>query len=336
MATYSSGGTPSYAETISLDTMMSILKDNLGNEISAEDVRWSAFTLWDKIEGVSASIAEYTYSNPTATTSPLGGIVAGTTFSGVTLTQLFNTLFYPYVAPELSLSFQFGQNPREFGSTPMVNVNYSVIKKSDTINTINVGGNNVVPPGVQPYGLVISGLSTVNIVQNVTTNIGLTVNSGVGITTSTSITATWNNAVYVFGLATITPYDLTLDPSGATAIGSGISASMSNVTATNIILSDITSGQFTSSTIQVGVRKVLKSNRLNTYSTIGGGNKHLTFAWPTSYGTPSFEVNGLPNTAFTKVVSNIIFKNSWGYDTPYDVWVTNTPLNSAINTLKIT
>lgn len=336
MATYSNGGTQSYAESISLDTMMNILKDNVGNEISAEDVRWSAFTLWDKIEGVSASISEYTYSNPNPITSPLGGFNSGTTFSNITLTQLFNTLFYPYVAPGISLLFQAGQVPKEFGSTPTVNVNYSVIKKSDIINTIVVGGTNVVPPGVQPYDLNINGLLSVSITPNVNTVIDMTVNSGVGITSSTSVTATWTNGVYVFGLASITPYDLTLNPSDSSIIGAGITASMGNTTSTNIVLSDITSGQFTSSTLQVGVRKVLKTNRLATYTTIGGGNKHIALAWPTSYGTPVFEVNGLPNTAFTKVVSGYSLKNSWGYIVLYDVWITNTPLNSTINTLKIT
>ena len=60
---------------------------------------------------------------------------------------------------------------------------------------------------------------------------------------------------------------------------------------------------------------------------------YLVFAWPSVFGTPSFVVNGLLSTAFTKVrgVSNLnSFTNELGFTSNYDVWVSNTAQNSPL------
>lgn len=62
----------------------------------------------------------------------------------------------------------------------------------------------------------------------------------------------------------------------------------------------------------------------------GGGN-YLFFAWPTSFGNPTFIVNGLTNTAWTKIRSAGAFINASGFSEPYDVWISNTPQASPLN-----
>ena len=61
----------------------------------------------------------------------------------------------------------------------------------------------------------------------------------------------------------------------------------------------------------------------------------MVFAWPTSFGTPAFVVNGLPNTAFTLISSAFSFTNANGYVNTYDVWISNTAQNSPIASFQI-
>ena len=78
---------------------------------------------------------------------------------------------------------------------------------------------------------------------------------------------------------------------------------------------------------------VLTNTFSKTYVNINGGGMYLVFAWPSVFGTPSFVVNGLLSTAFTKVrgVSNLnSFTNELGFTSNYDVWVSNTAQNSPL------
>jgi len=85
----------------------------------------------------------------------------------------------------------------------------------------------------------------------------------------------------------------------------------------------------------IGSGKELRTNRLRSYNGIDGAGQYLAFAWPTSFGTPSFTINGLPNTAFTKISSSISFTNMHSYTTNYDVWLSNTAQNSPITSFVI-
>ena len=45
----------------------------------------------------------------------------------------------------------------------------------------------------------------------------------------------------------------------------------------------------------------------------------------TAFGTPTFKINGLSNSAFTKVKSNFVFTNESNFSgVNYDVWISNT------------
>ena len=64
---------------------------------------------------------------------------------------------------------------------------------------------------------------------------------------------------------------------------------------------------------------------------MNGNGNYLIFAFPSNFGNPNFNVNGLTNNAFTKVKSNFPFTNQFGYITNYDVWISNTVQNSPLN-----
>lgn len=328
MATYSNGNPQSNAESIGLDDMMTRLKSNMSNDVSAEDVRWSAFSLWDKIETLSTTFSDYTYDNITGTLVPVGGILPGATFSNYTLDQMFSAMFYPKQNPLLTLNVV--SNPiREYGSSNVVNLSYSVIKRTDNITSITVnGGSNLYP--------VLTGNNSSTIPQNINSVVQMTVLSGTNTIDTASATVTWSNSVYIFGLTFNAIYDLTNNPLDGLVMNSIVSATMA-LSVGNLITTNATVNNTTSSTISGGPRSQLKSDRFGTYLNIGGGNKYITIALPTSFGIPSFETNGMVNTAFTKIISTQPFRNAGGYTaTLYDVWVSNTPMNSSLGSLKIT
>jgi hypothetical protein len=74
----------------------------------------------------------------------------------------------------------------------------------------------------------------------------------------------------------------------------------------------------------------ISSTRAMTKTMTGGGN-YLVFAWPTSFGTPTFYTGSIiPNSAFTKIRSNSPFTNINGYSgTNYDVWISKTQYSSS-------
>lgn len=68
---------------------------------------------------------------------------------------------------------------------------------------------------------------------------------------------------------------------------------------------------------------------------INGAGQFLAFHWPTSFGEPVFLINGLPNSAYTKVRDNVDFTNADGYTEKGDLWMSNTAQNSPIATFQI-
>lgn len=71
----------------------------------------------------------------------------------------------------------------------------------------------------------------------------------------------------------------------------------------------------------------LATNRQQT-RTINGGGEYIWFAFPTSFGVPSFIVNGLPNTAFT--TQTVSHTNASGNTQDYYVIRTNTVQNGTL------
>jgi len=61
--------------------------------------------------------------------------------------------------------------------------------------------------------------------------------------------------------------------------------------------------------------------------TQNGNGEYIIYSYPVSWGEsdPPSNVNGLPNTAWTKIVKNIT--NSSGHIEPYNIWISNTVQN---------
>ena len=292
-----------YTEEFStLDELLVQLPNNTSNLINAQDIRDSVFTLWNRISNVavvasqSASASSY-YTNSTPVPVTIGGISVGTTFSNASMTDMWNALLYPYIAPSVLL---LGGDTREFGSTNVVTLSWFAYKNTNSLTSIIVDG---VPILGAPFNSNQSGVQLAVATQNVTSTFFMSTSDGTS-TPSTSTTVFWANKRYwgktsSFGAFTLSSQILALSGAG---VGSG---------------------------------SVLASSLSAVYNGINGAGEYLVFAWPTSFGTPTFTVNGLPNTAFTKVNSSFSFTNSWGYVENYDVWMSNTVQNSAISQFVI-
>jgi hypothetical protein len=100
-------GSATYAVTLSgIEEMMTVLPDNVANQIAAQDVRNVVLTLYEELNGLSASMTStgFTFSNPDNTSITVGGISSGSNLYALDLQDIFDLMFYPYVAPVLSIS----------------------------------------------------------------------------------------------------------------------------------------------------------------------------------------------------------------------------------------
>lgn len=333
VGSYSVGGTYSvitYSEEFStLDELLIQLPNNTSNSIVAQDVRDSVLTLWNRIEDVSviaasAGSASSFFQNPNPTPYTVGGITAGTTFpTPVSMQNMWNQLLYPYVAPAATLSFS--STTREYGnpvglSVNSIMLNWSVVKNSNTIISIIVDGVPQAPTGLSQVGTKnTTGTHSVSPGASQTNTFNMSVNDGV-VTSTASAVLTWKNRIYwgKINLSSIGNPNLTTNPGSASMVAS---------LATDTVIRNLTGAG-------VGSGNELSSVKEKTYTSINGAGQHLIFAWPSSVSnstTPSFTVNGLPNTAFTRIRTASPFVNQYAFTTNYEVWVSNTLQNSPLN-----
>lgn len=304
--------------------LLSVLPDNAANLIDAKDVRDSVWTLWNRIEDVqitaSSSLTTNTnYVRSIAMQVAVGGAAIGTTFSG-TIQDALDKILYPYVSQSNSLSVS--SSSRQFGSSTAVTLTWGVTKNSNSITSITVDGTSVVATGNSQTGTK-STTATHSLVPTTVSEIqGYSISTSDGTTTkTTSATVTWMNKRYwgYIDLTTCSPSnpDLTVTPGVSNAVGSFI---------TDAKIKALTGAG-------VGSGNELAVSLPRTFSNINAAGKYLCFAWPTLFGTPTFVINGLTNTAFTKVRGSSYlntFSNEYGFSgVNYDVWISNTAYNSA-------
>lgn len=309
-----------------IDELLIQLPDNTANLIVAQDIRDSVYSLWKNIEDVSivaasAASASAFFQNSNATPITVGGIPAGSTFSTPkTMQEMWDLLLYPYVAPGASLG---SLSNREYGAPLAVNLSWSAVKNSNSITSITVDGFAQIPTGNSQAGIqATTGTHSVSPGVSQTNTFNMSVGDGTSVT-NTNTSLTWMNKRYwgFVDLSGIGNPDLTLNP--------GLSSSVAAVV-TDIVLLALTGANANSQAFG----NELSTTKSKTYTGINGAGKHLVFAWPSSVSspyTPTFTVNGLPNTAFTKIRSNSPFVNQYGFTTNYEVWVSNTLQNSPLN-----
>lgn len=313
-----------------IDILLGQIPDNASNLIDAKDVRDSIWTLWNRIDDVqivaSQSLTtDNTYLRATPTPATVGGAVAGTTFSG-TVQDALDKVLYPYVAPAPSISAS--NATRQFGDSTAVTLTWSVVKKSYSITSITVDGSSVTPTGVNQNGTkaTVATHSANPTATSESQSYSMTVGDGTS-TPSASATVTWMNRIYwgKVDLSGIGNPNLTLSPGSAALVGS--------------VVTDAVIKALTGAGVSPG--SALATTWSKTYTNINGGGQYLVWAFPASFtgtggATPTFIVNNLPNTAFTKVRSNFVFVNNFGFSgVNYNVWVSNTAYNSPV-TIVIT
>jgi hypothetical protein len=307
------GGSASAVQYSTIQELLYQMPDNTANLIQAKNVRNSIYTLWERISDVQTTASQsasassvYTNLSPSVA-SNLAGIPAGSTFSGASMQEMWDKLLYPYVHPYASLS---GGNTREFGSPNTVNLSWTATKNSKTLAFITLKKSGGSIQNVSVTGNTQTGTFPTTAVTNTYTEFSIEV---VDTNTPTPSTVTaytyvyWSNAVYWGKTPTFALPNMTIVGSQpAWSDGAGVSSG-----------------------------KSLSGTRAGSYNGINGAGQYLVFAWPSSYGTPTFTINGLPNTAWTKIGSSISFTNMFSYVTTYDVWISNTAQNSPITSFVI-
>ena len=316
VGSYSVGGSYSLV-TLSkqydtVDELLIQIPENTSGSIKADDIRDSVYSLWQKIETVSASFSSSgttSYDRISTTTVEVGGLPIGSTFSG-SIQDALDRIFYPYVSPGASIT---SWSQKEFGDPTgySFNLNWTATQNSNPITQIIVNG---VLQTLSPLSGTVPATSTHSNTPGLqsTQVYNINVMDGISSTTS-STTVSWRNKIYwgVLDGTTVGNPDLTSFPGSASSLGSLVSS------ATILVLNS-----------------ELSLTKNKTYTGINGGGKYLIFAWPSSVPgstLPTFTVNGLPNTAFTSVKSAWSFTNYWGFVSNYEVWVSDTIQNSPLN-----
>lgn len=349
VSTYSVSPILTSREFTTIDELLTQLPDNTTNSIDAIHVRDAVYTLWERLGDVqtiasqSASASVF-YTSPidpiTGTFKPVpqtqGGITSGSTFSGATMQEMWDTLLYPYSPPGRSISVNGSSwttlgvsNTKEWGDPDTdVPISWSVTKNSKYITNISVASAvaSVTAPGNSQAGTKPSnpaGMSTATI--NVGGSYTISVSDDGGATNySATLNVGYMHAVYwgkwpnnssiptFSGWAGGAPGYTPIKPSWAdgASVGSG---------------------------------KKLATSITGTYDGINGAGQYLVFAWPTFFlptGMPVFKQDGLTNTAWTKIGSAVPFINRFSFNSagggiPYDIWITNTAYNSAVSSFKI-
>ena len=307
------GGSASANEYSTIQELLNKMPDNTANLIQAKDVRDSIYSLWERISDVqttasqSASASSYYTNLSPSVASNLSGIPAGSTFSVATMQEMWDKLLYPYVYPYAALS---GGDTREFGSSNVVNLSWTATKNTKTLTFITLKKNGGSIQNVVVTGNTQTGSYATTAVTNTDTTFSIDVvdnNTPTPSTATASSSVYWSNAIYWGKTSTFAlPSMAIVGSKPAWADGAGIS-----------------------------VGKSLSGTKSGSYNGINGAGQYLVFAWPSSYGTPTFTINGLPNTAWTKIGTSISFTNMNSYVNTYDVWISNTAQNSPITSFVI-
>ena len=223
--------------------------------------------------------------------------ITGQIIGGATVKEFLERLYFPSLSPWGILTI-VGSSILEYNSQAEINgsLSWQVEKRTDPITSINVAGNDIVPTGENQNGEL-----AITITCNQTNVLTLLVSDGT-LSHTVQVKYYFRHGYYW-----------------------GAMNEISNITDAQIMA--LTGAG-------VGTGKVLDTNRAKSFNDINGQGKYLVFAFPVSWGVPSFLINNLPNSAFTKVRESN-FVNALGYSEPYQVWASNTKQNNPIALFEI-
>ena len=244
-----------------------------------------------------------TYTNASPTTQTVGGIEAGTTFSGVSMSQMWTQLLYPYQEPAFS-AFSFTvTTPKEVGYT-ISSGNYTFswsTTNSSNISTNSIGIRDVTNSELLAYDLANTGSSSVSLSASIQK---LAVSSHVW-----SISAKNTNDSTFSRNYTINWYF-------------------------NVYYGESASPALTTSNDVTGLRvSTVKSNSPGTYVFLANNFKYI--AYPSSYTTLTTFVDSstLLNVAM-EPYTVVSVTNGYGVTTNYNVHRTTNKLGGSINIIS--
>jgi hypothetical protein len=253
--------------------------------------------LYSKVESITTSGGSIiTYTNPTPTPVTIGGIPAGTTFNNDTMTEMWDSLLYPYQFPSFSSFGINGQvSPLEVGDS---------IAANPTFNWATTNAGNIQTNAVAIYdqtasvaiatGLANSGshASTYGAITKTTATNNIFRISSVdtkGNTFQRTYTVNWYWRVY-HGVSS----DAALDATGIAALTSN-----------------------------------LASNPAGTYAMAAGGYKY--FAFPSTMTVNTFTDAQTNFNVAMEAPYQVSITNAFGQTTTYNVYRSTNVLGSSIN-----
>lgn len=280
---------------------------------SAQDVEYKFNARTGKFDLVRSSAWVGTTpfnGNRAVTRAGLPSINTGDT----TLVGWINNYFFPSTSPTASISVSGGTS-REFmvaGTALTVDATWSATRPIACQAITNITVDGVSQTLMVPFneGATQNGVLTGRTLnRNINATYSISVLASDGKTGGASATVTWYWGRYWGSfVSAYPPTDIRFSISDAEVIaltGAGI-----------------------------GTGFELSTTRVKTYNGINASGNYLVFAFPSTWGTPTFVINGLISTAFTKVRDNA-FTNASGGSTNYQVWVSNTTQASAIAQFQI-
>jgi len=204
---------------------------------------------------------------------------------GTTVNQFLEGYFFPSVPPGAALS---GGNTRYFGDNGGVTLNYTATKNTALITSIKLDGVaiTITAGGNTQSGVTGKTLTTPNTNQTYT----LAVKDANNATTNATTSVVFSQRRMFYG-------------DNVNLIGSSDTAITNNVN-----LHDGANGEFASSRVK------------GTFNLTLAG-QFFYYVIPSSFGTPSFVINGLSNTDFSSQAFS--YTNPFGFVTPFVIWRTN-------------
>jgi hypothetical protein len=216
---------------------------------------------------------------------------------GSTVVEFLNNLFFPAISPGASISITPSQ--KEFGEGAEVTIDWTATRKTRPIISISVAGQTISPTGETQSGVISSLVN-----PNANTTFSILVSDG-NLISNGSTTLTWMNRRYWGRIPK------------------------------NGISQPITDGDILSlDGAGVGGGNELAFSRQKDYSGINGAGQFLIFAFPSAWGDPVFTVQRFPFSAITKVRDNL-FTNKFGFQSYYQIWITNTIQFEPLSQLSI-
>lgn len=250
----------------------------------------------------SAITASVTYTNPAATPYTVGGIIAGSTFSGKTMQEMWDLLLYPYLTPSFA----------SFANSGLL----SVYEVGQTIAT-----------GSQSFSWSFNNLpnvsaNTTTIVQNISP-----VTTLYGPASNTSPSALTLTAVYSAGTSTTTTlYTI----SAINTSDNSFSTTISRSWKPKIYYGTNSASVLVEADIKALISNPLSNTFAGTYSF--GANNYKYFCYPSSFGTATvFTDTGTNFPVAMDAPYLVSVTNTYGVTLSYRVHRTYNIMGGSIN-----